>query len=245
MYLQKVISRKNCVKKLVFCWHLEGHWRIHPKMSWIRNNAFPALTCRLFSLAQLLSELVVLLENSVPVQQGGIDLPPGKEKKIHEEWVTEWMNEWTNLLLIFSGAVSQEIKRRGYANKRFNRAFYPVSFCFSLLPLSQPLAKRTWVGSDILVYRTPAWSCTSPTPSTPPFLSRSPQTPVLSIPIFIQVYYAKAMFSKFFTRFLFFLFFLIVLRLPVIRRPPHYQSFTFVTGCVQSLLSAYQPQSNN
>jgi hypothetical protein len=23
MYLQKVISRKNCVKKLVFCWHLE------------------------------------------------------------------------------------------------------------------------------------------------------------------------------------------------------------------------------
>ncbi len=26
-YLQKVISRKNCVKKLVFCWHLEGQWR--------------------------------------------------------------------------------------------------------------------------------------------------------------------------------------------------------------------------
>jgi hypothetical protein len=24
MYLQKVISRKNCVKKFVFCWHLEG-----------------------------------------------------------------------------------------------------------------------------------------------------------------------------------------------------------------------------
>jgi hypothetical protein len=23
-YLQKAISRKNCVKKLVFCWHLEG-----------------------------------------------------------------------------------------------------------------------------------------------------------------------------------------------------------------------------
>ncbi len=23
----KVISRKNCVKKLVFCWHLEGQWR--------------------------------------------------------------------------------------------------------------------------------------------------------------------------------------------------------------------------
>ncbi len=28
-YLQKVsvISRKNCVKKSVFCWHLEGQWR--------------------------------------------------------------------------------------------------------------------------------------------------------------------------------------------------------------------------
>ncbi len=58
------MSRKNCVKKLVFCWHLEGQWRkkqdpdqdpdplvrgmdpriririrIHPKMSWIRNTA--------------------------------------------------------------------------------------------------------------------------------------------------------------------------------------------------------------
>jgi hypothetical protein len=63
MYLQKVISRKNCVKKLVFCWHLEDLWwnrririqdpepdpsvrgmdpririRIHPKMSWICNT---------------------------------------------------------------------------------------------------------------------------------------------------------------------------------------------------------------
>ncbi len=27
MKLQKVISRKNFVKKLVFCWHLEGQWR--------------------------------------------------------------------------------------------------------------------------------------------------------------------------------------------------------------------------
>ncbi len=27
MFLQKVISRKNCVKKFVFCWHLEGQWR--------------------------------------------------------------------------------------------------------------------------------------------------------------------------------------------------------------------------
>ncbi len=27
MYLQKVTSRKSCVKKLVFCWHLEGQWR--------------------------------------------------------------------------------------------------------------------------------------------------------------------------------------------------------------------------
>ncbi len=26
-YLQKVTSRKNCVKKLVFCWHLEGQGR--------------------------------------------------------------------------------------------------------------------------------------------------------------------------------------------------------------------------
>ncbi len=42
---------------------------------------FPALTCRLFSLAQLLSELVVLLEDPVPVQQGGIDLPPGKKRR--------------------------------------------------------------------------------------------------------------------------------------------------------------------
>ncbi len=25
--LQKVISRKNCIKKLVFCWNLEGQWR--------------------------------------------------------------------------------------------------------------------------------------------------------------------------------------------------------------------------
>ncbi len=38
MYLQKVISRKNCVKKLVFCWHLEG--RIRAKMSGIRNTDF-------------------------------------------------------------------------------------------------------------------------------------------------------------------------------------------------------------
>jgi hypothetical protein len=49
MYLQKVISRKNCVKKLFFCGHLEGQWRtlvrgmdprirIHPKMTWIRNS---------------------------------------------------------------------------------------------------------------------------------------------------------------------------------------------------------------
>ncbi len=43
---------------------------------------FPSLlTCRLFSLAQLLSELVVLLEDPVPVQQGGVDLPPGKKKE--------------------------------------------------------------------------------------------------------------------------------------------------------------------
>ncbi len=27
MWLQNVISRKNCIKKLVFCWHLEGQWR--------------------------------------------------------------------------------------------------------------------------------------------------------------------------------------------------------------------------
>ena len=64
MWLQKVISRKNCVQKLVFCWHLEGNdensririqdpdpdplvrgmdprvrIRIHTKMSWIRNTA--------------------------------------------------------------------------------------------------------------------------------------------------------------------------------------------------------------
>ncbi len=60
MKLQKVISRKICVKKLVFCRHLEDQWRkyqdpdpnsdplvrgmdlrfrIHPKMSWIRKTA--------------------------------------------------------------------------------------------------------------------------------------------------------------------------------------------------------------
>jgi hypothetical protein len=53
MYLQKVISRKNCVKKLVFCWHLDPNpdldplvrgmdplirIRIHPKKSCIRNT---------------------------------------------------------------------------------------------------------------------------------------------------------------------------------------------------------------
>jgi hypothetical protein len=61
MYLQKVISRKNSLKKLVFCWHLEVNdensririqdpdplvrgmdpriqIRIHTKMSWIRNT---------------------------------------------------------------------------------------------------------------------------------------------------------------------------------------------------------------
>ncbi len=26
-YLQKVTSRKNCVIKLIFCWHLEAQWR--------------------------------------------------------------------------------------------------------------------------------------------------------------------------------------------------------------------------
>ncbi len=63
MYRQKVTSKKNCVKKLVFCWHLEGQWqnsrmriqdpdpdplvrgidpriRIHTKMSWIRNTGY-------------------------------------------------------------------------------------------------------------------------------------------------------------------------------------------------------------
>ncbi len=62
MYLQKVTSRKNCVKKFVFCWHLEGQWRkyqdpdqdqypdplvrgmdprirIRTKISWIRKTA--------------------------------------------------------------------------------------------------------------------------------------------------------------------------------------------------------------
>ncbi len=49
-------QKKIVLKKLVFCWHLEGQWRksqdpdplvrgmdprirIHPKMSWIRNTA--------------------------------------------------------------------------------------------------------------------------------------------------------------------------------------------------------------
>jgi hypothetical protein len=75
MYLQKVISRKNCVKKLVFCWHLlkvndensririqdpdplvrgkdpriRIRIRIHPKMSWIRNTKknlqYSTVTC--------------------------------------------------------------------------------------------------------------------------------------------------------------------------------------------------------
>jgi hypothetical protein len=57
---KSIKQKKNCVKKLVFCWHLEGQcrkWqdpdpdplvrgvdpririRIHPKMSWIRNTA--------------------------------------------------------------------------------------------------------------------------------------------------------------------------------------------------------------
>ncbi len=27
LYLQKVTSRKICVKKIIFCWHLEGQWR--------------------------------------------------------------------------------------------------------------------------------------------------------------------------------------------------------------------------
>ncbi len=27
MYLQAVISRKNVLTKIVFCWHLEGQWR--------------------------------------------------------------------------------------------------------------------------------------------------------------------------------------------------------------------------
>jgi hypothetical protein len=59
MYLQKVKSRKNCVKKLVFCWlkvndenrririqdpdplvrGMDPRFRIHTKMSWIRNTA--------------------------------------------------------------------------------------------------------------------------------------------------------------------------------------------------------------
>ncbi len=39
MYLQKVTGRKNCVKKLVFCWHLEGQWiRIHKSEAWIRGS---------------------------------------------------------------------------------------------------------------------------------------------------------------------------------------------------------------
>jgi hypothetical protein len=62
------MSRKNCVKKLVFCWHLEGQRRkfqdpdpdplvrgmdlrirIHPKMSWIRNSEKIVLYCILIS----------------------------------------------------------------------------------------------------------------------------------------------------------------------------------------------------
>ncbi len=44
MYLQKALSRKNCVKKLVFAGILKvndenSRIRIHTKMSWILNTA--------------------------------------------------------------------------------------------------------------------------------------------------------------------------------------------------------------
>ncbi len=32
MLFQKVIRKKNCVKKLFFCWHLEGLWRIEKNL---------------------------------------------------------------------------------------------------------------------------------------------------------------------------------------------------------------------
>jgi hypothetical protein len=74
MYLQKVTSRKNCVKKLVFCWHLDENSRIRfqdpdpdplvrgmdpririrTKNSWIRNT----VSYKMFSFRSVLEALL-------------------------------------------------------------------------------------------------------------------------------------------------------------------------------------------
>ena len=60
-------KKKNCVKKLFFCWHIEGQWRgmdprirIHPKKSWIRNAAFYKSVTRIHNLLVVLTVWALL-----------------------------------------------------------------------------------------------------------------------------------------------------------------------------------------
>ncbi len=57
MYLQKVLSRKNCVKKLFFCWHLEGqsrkqqdpdpdpHQNVMDPQHWLQGGTYLTTVC--------------------------------------------------------------------------------------------------------------------------------------------------------------------------------------------------------
>ncbi len=92
MYLQKVISRKNCVKNLFFAGILKvndenSRIRIHIKMSWFRNtafnNAYCANTVRYVTSAVLIQCIIYACPSGVdgagaavapaahPVERGG------------------------------------------------------------------------------------------------------------------------------------------------------------------------------
>ncbi len=103
----------------------------------------------------------------------------------------EWMNEWTNLLLVFltlgPTVLATRLKDDSTRLDIFNRASYPVIICFSFNPLAQPLAERTWAGSGILVYLTPALTMHQSNPSPlPPIFWAGPPNPHLfdSYPIY-------------------------------------------------------------
>ncbi len=91
------------------------------------------------------------------------------------EWMNEWMNEPFIDFLALGPTVSAREKNNRTRTDIFNRASPPVIICISFLPPCPPLAERTWAGSGILVYLTPAFIMHQSNPVTPPppfFLSR-------------------------------------------------------------------------
>jgi hypothetical protein len=103
------------------------------------------------------------------------------------------MNEWTFYWIFLHWVPpcrheNNNIMRLDF----FNRASLPVIICFSFFPPCPPLAERTWAGSGILVYLTPALIMhqSNPSPLPPHFFWAGPPIPY---PIFDYIYFCTEM----------------------------------------------------